>query len=322
MFWLLLISILLTFILVSFVSIPWAEKKVLFCPSKKEVWTPDVPYHDVYIDVNNPSKVCSFRDKNKNEKKNKNKNYIHGWHFNNFEGKNTIMFCHGNSGNISHRRYIADICEKFELNLFIFDYRGFGKSSSVPSKTNIRKDGEVAYKYLRNYCEIKPNKIIMWGESLGGISAIWVASKYKCRSLVLLSTFSGLDDAITHQFKDGAGKSLAAGLMGLVSLRFDLLPNKEYIKNVKCPVVIMHSPEDDIIPYRCGKILYNNIKHKSKVFIQIQGYHSSPVITEEQLNRLFMFCDVPLSKYRKTCNIKKILRDIETVAERYHNFID
>jgi pimeloyl-ACP methyl ester carboxylesterase len=316
MFWLFFISVFLVIIIIVYGTIPWAEGKVLFYPSRKSNWKPDTRHKNRYISVKD------YRPINKSHARKE--DCIHGWHFNNFPGHNTVLFCHGNSGNISYRKYIINICEKFKLNLFIYDYRGFGKSSGNPSKRNLRKDGETAYKYLTNYCGIKPKNIIVWGESLGGIPAIYIASKYKCKCLILLSTLSGLDDATIYSFKDGMRRSIAYGMTSLASIRFDMIPTKEYMKRVKCPVVIMHSTEDDVIPYRCAEILYHNVPHNKKTLIPIQGKHSAPDISRKALEKVLSYCDISLSEYEthEDCNVSEILEDIRTVAERYHNFID
>ncbi len=312
-FWLLLIAIAFVILIVIFVSVPWAEKKALFLPSKNWIWTPSCPYKNIYLNAEN-GKVHTSKPMSSCKDE-----YINGWHFDNFPRNKTVMYCHGNSLNISNRSYIIDICHKFKLNLFIFDYRGFGKSSGKPTKRNLRKDGETAYKYLTKECGIKSKKIIIWGESLGGITAIWTASKYSCQSLILLCTFSGLDDAITYYFEPGVKQSLAYTYANMVSMRYDIMPNRKYIRRVKCPVAILHSKKDDIIPYECAKILYKNINHDAKVLITIKGGHSSPIIRKEQLKELFNFCDIP---YEEHDDIDKMLKDLETVAERHHKFID
>ena len=314
-FWLLLISIFLVLLIVVFNSVPWAEKKTLFFPSKKMHWKPEISHESVYINTKDPTKIYHSCPGRKNE-------YIHGWYFNDFPGHKTVMFCHGNSGNISHRSYIVDICKKLELNLFIFDYRGFGRSSHRPTKRNLKKDGEAAYKFLSDHKNIEADNIIVWGESLGGFVAIWTASKFPCRSLILLSTFSGLDDAIVNYFEPGLKQSLAYGYSSLVGMRYDIMPSRNYIRKVKCPVVIAHSKEDDIIPYRCAKILYNNISHNYKTLVTIKGKHSSPIIKYEDLDKILMYCDVPLDVYSQRCDIDGMLNNLETVAERHHNFMD
>lgn len=316
MFWLLLIAAILVLLIIVYNSVPWAENKALFFPSKKCRWKPEISHQNVYIDVNNPD-IVYFQRPGKKCKK-----YINGWYFNNHPNHKTVMFCHGNSGNISNRSYIVDICQQFELNLFVFDYRGFGSSSGKPSKRSIRKDGETAYKFLTGYCGLEGKDIVVWGESLGGIAATWTASRFPCRSLILLCTFSGLDDAITYYFNPGIGQSLGYTYASMASIRYDIMPNRKYIKNVRCPVAIIHSKTDDIIPYECAKILYKSVSHDSKVLITIKGGHSSPNIEKEQLNKLFMFCDIPLPFYEKTCDVEGMLDDLRTVAERHHNFIE
>ena len=297
----------------------WSEEKILFYPTRKMTYKPNISYDNLYINSYDVNDVC--RGEKSEKYKDPRYSYVNAWHFNNFKGRKTVIFCHGNSGNISHRKYIIDICQQFKLNLIIFDYRGFGKSSGIPSKDNVKNDGETVYKYLRQY--EKPKNIIVWGESLGGIAAVRIASKYKCRSLILLSTFSGLDDAIIYtQEKDSAKRSMARLVAYMASWKLDVLPSRDVIKHVKCPVAIMHSKDDDMIPYKCAKILYRNVTHYSRVLIPIKGTHSSPIITQEQLNQLFMFCDLALPEYRHKCDIDGLLKELETVAEKHHLFMD
>lgn len=301
-FWLLLISIILVLLMVILVSVPWAENKALFFPSRKCHWKPKIPYEN--IDIRIPDEKCEW---------------VNGWYFNNFPRNMTCLYAHGNSGNIANREYIIDLCYKLKLNLFVFDYRGFGKSSGKPSKRNLRKDGEVVYQYLINKRKINPQKLIIWGESLGGITATWIASNYPCRALILLSTFSGLDDAITYYFQPGIKQSLASGYAGIAGIRYDIMLNRKYIRQVKCPVVILHSKDDEIIPYDCAKILFKNINHNDKLLITIGGGHSSPIVKKEQLKELFKFCKIPYKEYSE---IGKLLKNLETFAEKHNNFID
>lgn len=320
MFWVFIVFILLIVILlIFFIGVESIENKVLYYPSKKSRWSPETSYDDIYINIKDKSDILSEKNRSvvEKEKSNKKKRYIHGWHFNNFPGKKTILFCHGNSGNISHRSYIIDIAEKFELNLFIFDYRGFGKSSSIPSKDNLKEDGLLAYDYLKNK-NISSSDIIVWGESLGGFVAAWIASNRSCRSLILMSTFSALDDAVIYSYPES--KSVEY-IVKLASIKIDTIPSKEYLKKIKCPVAIVHSKNDDIIPYKCSKILYDHIPHQSKILITIDGKHSAPKIKYEDLNRLFMFCDLSLPMFDKH-DVKEILKNLETVAETHHLFID
>lgn len=308
------ILLLLTILIYNIVN--QNEDKALYYPSKKRFWKPKVNYKSVYINVKDSRDVV-YNAKDRRE----DREYISGWHFDNFKGAKTICFSHGNTGNISHREYIIRICMKFKMNLLVYDYRGFGESSSSPNKIYLREDGELAYEYLHYNCNIPHKQIIVWGESLGGIAAVWTANKYKCGGLILICTFSSLDDAISYQFK-GASKSAVKFLTSLLSYKVDMVPLKEYLTEVECPVVIIHSNEDDMIPYACSWINYHSVKHSNKLHVRIKGGHASPDIKSDQLREIFEFCDLSLDDLSSDINISDMLENLRTVAEKYNHFID
>ena len=198
--WILIFFILLILVMIIVYNvINQNEKHALYYPSKKKVWKPDIKYKTVYMNVDDLNDVV-YSDKKRKTKS----EYISTWYFNNFPGAKTIMFCHGNTGNITHRQYIINICHRFGLNLIVFDTRGFGKSDGVPHKFFLREDGEIVYNFLRHHEDVPAEEIIIWAESLGCVAGVWTASRHKCGGLILLCSFSSLDDAIGHRFK---GKS-------------------------------------------------------------------------------------------------------------------
>ena len=315
--WFLIFILILILIFIAFYNfLKYTEDKVLYYPSKKCVYTPDIPYHQVYINVNDPKDVVY-----KSKDKCKNCEYISGWHFNNYKGAKTILFCHGNTGNISHRKYIIDICNKFGLNLFVFDYRGYGKSDSFAYKTFFKQDGEAAYEYLNQYCYIPSNEIIVWGESIGGYCASWIASQYKCKSLILMCTFSSLSDILAYKC-DGAGRKAVQVLTSLSSYSSDMLNIKYHLSNVRCPVVIIHSRKDELVPYACSWINYNSIRHENKLHIKIKGTHSSPYIKSYQFKDVFNFCDLNLEGCDENLDVSEMLKDLRTFAKKHNNFME
>jgi pimeloyl-ACP methyl ester carboxylesterase len=253
------------------------------------------------------------------KEKKKNREYISGWHFGNFPGNKTVLFCHGNSGNVTHRRYLVDMCKKFRLNVLVFDYRGYGKSDGFPHKLFLREDGEIAYEYLHYVCKIPHEDIIVWTESLGCISGAHLCTKYKCGGLIVFSGFSSLDDIINYKFK-GYTRSASSFLTLLLSCKMDLLSVKDCLSEIECPIVIVHSKTDEIIPYECSKINYNRIKHKNKLFVEIRGGHSCPEIQTKQLREIFRFCSLPDDLSSGT--IVHMLKNVETFAKRHNNFMD
>jgi pimeloyl-ACP methyl ester carboxylesterase len=313
--WLIIFFIVVILILIFVYNvINQNENKALYYPSNKCLWKPKHSYETVFMNVNDRKDICySSKDRKKGEE------YISGWHFNNFKGKKTVLFSHGTSGNISHRKYLINMCRKFKLNVLVFDYRGYGKSDGFPHKLFLREDGEIAYEYLHYVCKIPHEDIIIWTESLGCISGAHLCTKYTPGGLILFSGFSSLDDVVNYSFK-GYKRSAAQSLSFLLSCKMDMLSVKDCISEIKCPIAIVHSKNDEIVPYECSKINYKRIRHKNKMFVTIRGGHSCPQIQTRQLRQIFNFCSLPDNLSSGT--IKHVLKDVETFAQRHNNFID
>jgi uncharacterized protein len=282
----------------------WLTYRVLFSPSREIIWTPHIEYQDLYLEIDDVS-GRSYTLENKPKAP-----CINVWLIDKFPGSDVILYFHGNSGNISHRDYVVEICEKFKRNLLLVDYRGYGRSDGIPSSEGIHRDSITAYEFLRTKYE--SDRIIIWGESLGGSAAIYVASYRECKCLLLLSTFASLEDVIFNH-----NNSIILRLIGYgVRLIVNPIPSKEWIGNVNCPVAIMHSKEDELIPYCNSKILYDNVSHCNKMFLTIKGEHGEPEISEEQLKDLFEFASIDICLCTKEA-ICGVLENLRTVAQRH-----
>ncbi len=179
------------------------------------------------------------------------------------KSKYTVLFCHGNGGNISHRLKTVQILNEMNLNVFIFDYSGYGKSDGSPSEKETRRDAEAAWNFLVKRMKVKPEKIIVWGRSLGGAVAIRLAGGKSFAGLIVESSFSSLEKIVS----DHAGclfKPFGTGGK-YISI--------EEIEKVKVPVCIIHSRDDEVIPYYHGEMLYR-AAHGKKKFITISGSHN------------------------------------------------
>ena len=110
---------------------------------------------------------------------------IHGWFIPDNSTSKTILFFHGNAGNISHRLEIIDIFSKLKVNIFIIDYRGYGNSTDKPSEKGMYTDAITAYEYLINQKKINSENIIVYGKSLGTVPAIDLASRVKTGRLII-----------------------------------------------------------------------------------------------------------------------------------------
>ena len=316
--WIVIIAILIILLFIYVYNvINHNESVVLFYPSaKKNKWRPKQRYNNLYLNINDKNDIVRRKkDKNPNE------SYIHCWHFNRFSPyKKCAVYMHGTTGDLANRQYIIDMCEKFKMNLFVFDYSGYGESSGNPDKILLRENAETVHNYLNSVCDISNKDLVVWTESLGCISGAYLCSKYKLGGLILLSAFSSRDD-ILHHHLDGYKQTGAKLLTKVLGTQMDFLPVKDYLKDVKCPVVVVHSEEDEIIPYECAKINYKSIGHKNKLFVKIEGGHSCPKIKTKQLRKIFRFCDLPDDNCGSH-TVDHMLKNLETYAKRHNNFMD
>lgn len=189
------------------------------------------------------------------------------------EGRGTVLFCHGNAGNISNRLESITVFHHLKLHVLIFDYSGYGRSSGSPSERDTYRDVEAAWQHLRNQ-HIEPSRIIVFGRSLGGAIATWLAHEHTPGMLIIESTFTSVADAAAH-----LTSCCAAGI-----LFGNTYPTCRLIKNVRCPVLLIHSPEDELIPFEQGERLFQCAR-EPKAFLRIHGSHNSGFLESAELYR-------------------------------------
>jgi len=188
---------------------------------------------------------------------------LHGWYIPRQGSDRVLLFLHGNAGNISHRGDSVAIFHRLGLNVLIFDYRGYGQSQGEPSEQGLYQDAAAAWNYLIETRNFDSEDIILFGRSLGGAVAAKLASEVQAGGVILESTFSSATDV--------AG-SLFPILSRLVVLRYGF-DTAGYLKSVVCPVLVLHSPEDDIIPFYLGEKVFQSA-NEPKVFVKMQGGHN------------------------------------------------
>ncbi len=194
---------------------------------------------------------------------------LHGWWLPHPEARFTLLFCHGNGGNISHRLESFRIFHSLGLNIFIFDYSGYGRSSGTPSEEATREDARAAWKWLHKEREIAPEQVVVFGRSLGGgVGAKLARDMYENgqapAGLVLESTFTSLVDM---------GRRLYPWLPVKALARFRYESDR-HLHPLRIPALFIHSPQDDIVPYELGRRLYEGYGGP-KEFLEISGNHNS-----------------------------------------------
>ncbi|MHC1729036.1 MAG: alpha/beta hydrolase [Syntrophobacteraceae bacterium] len=185
--------------------------------------------------------------------------------------RGVVLFCHGNGGNISHRLENIRIFNQMNLSALLFDYRGFGQSEGKPTEAGTYQDASAAWEYLLQKKNIAPERIILYGESLGGAIAAWLARERDPAALVLASAFISVPELASKLYPFLPVKLLS---------RFSY-DTKAYLKNVHCPLLIVHSPDDEIVPYAHGRALYDAAKGSGE-FLEIRGDHNSGFLSSEK----------------------------------------
>ncbi len=194
-----------------------------------------------------------------------------GWYVPAENSKLTVLFCHGNGGNMMHRLDSINILYNLGLNCFIFDYRGYGKSDGKPSEEGTYLDARAAYEWLTDVKKVSPNNIIIFGRSLGGTIAAQLVSKVEAKSLIVESAFTSYTDI---------GKKFYPYMPVRWFARFSY-NTIDYIKAVHCPVMIIHSRNDEVVPFEFGLELYETSNEPNK-FVEIFGSHNDGFLVSSE----------------------------------------
>lgn len=199
---------------------------------------------------------------------------LSGWLIPNSASEVDIIFFHGNAGNLSTGRLdLLLSLVRQGYSLFVFDYRGYGKSSGSPDEEGFYRDAEAATQYYWSHLHQPGKTVVYFGRSLGGVAAARATQTREPDGLILEAAFPD-----------------KRSLVGSLPLLFRLLsvfstyqlPTAAFLSEIRCPVLVLHGDRDDIIPYRLGKSLYDGLKTEKR-FLTISGAsHNDQYIVGEQ----------------------------------------
>ncbi len=197
---------------------------------------------------------------------------LHGWFVPaGGEGRGTLLFFHGNAGNISHRLESISQFHGLGLDVLIIDYRGYGQSEGKPSEQGTYRDAEAAWRYLTDEREVAPSRIVVFGRSVGGAVGAWLAAKREAGALIVESSFSSLP-------------ALAAELYWFLPVRWlsrFRYATAEYAAAADCPVLVIHSRDDDIVPFHHGRAIYESAG-EPRQFLELSGPHNGAHVLSEE----------------------------------------
>ena len=197
---------------------------------------------------------------------------LNGWFVPAKGAKITVLYCHGNAGNIYHRLHKVKFFYEMGVNFFIFDYRGYGKSAGNPSEKGLYKDAQAAYDYIISRSDVDRNKIVVYGKSLGGPVAADLCLHRKASALILEGSFA----------------SVALRAQQLYPfLPMKLLITQKYnamvkVSNIRIPKLIAHGRNDEVISFRHGEILFKSAA-EPKQFLPFNGGHNDDIFVTSHI---------------------------------------
>jgi len=230
-----------------FLLVRYLEGTSIFYPSRNITSIPSdigLPYEDIFVTTQDGYK-------------------IHGWYIKSPEAKATVLFFHGNAGNLSNRLEKILMFHQIPLNVFIIDYRGYGKSEGRPSEAGMYKDAEAAFDYLITREDVDSKKIIAYGASLGGVVAIDLAGKRNVACLITDSSFTKAADM---------GKIIYPFIPTI--LLKSKMDSESKVRRIDVPKLFIHAIQDEIVPLKLGQRLFDAAIEPKK-FLKVEGNHNS-----------------------------------------------
>ncbi|MEI7836383.1 MAG: alpha/beta fold hydrolase [Planctomycetota bacterium] len=248
MFWVILITAVAGY-LAAALTVFLLQRRLIYFPTREMLGNPaqcNLPFKDVALKTSDGLTLCAW--------------YVPPP----VADGPVVLHCHGNGGNISYHLGLIQILRNAGVGVLAFDYRGYGHSEGSPDEQGTYRDAQAAWDYLTKTVGIPPERIIVYGQSLGGGVASHLAVQVKPAGLILESTFTSLTDRGAESFWFLPVRLLA---------RYHY-PTIDRLASISCPVLIFHSPSDEVIPIRHGRALFE-AAHEPKRFIELRGDHNN-----------------------------------------------
>jgi hypothetical protein len=242
---------------------------------------------------------------------------LHGWYCRAAEPVASLLFCHGNKGNLTDSAPAIPALLEAGLNVFTFDYRGYGRSTGLPTIGGLIEDAIVA---AEEHDKVRPAELpaILWGYSLGGAVALQLSHRCRFDGLVLQSTFTNLREMARHRYP-GTPMHYVAG---------SELDSLDAIRRVELPTVVVHGTDDATVPTWMGRRLFEESRHGRELVLVDGGAHTNlfaidPARVVDSIRRLALRIrsgsahaasrrePVPRSSYPLRRGLRRLLRSLQ-----------
>lgn len=240
------------------------DERLLFIPSKypRGNWKPSgLNFRDVFFTAKDGTK-------------------LHGWYCPAENPRAVVLISHGNAGHVADRaRWLRFFQKEARISVFLYDYRGYGKSEGIPTVAGILQDAQAARATLRELADVENDEMFLMGESLGGAVATQLAAEASPRGLILQSTFSSMRDVADIHYPRVSWMVPA-----------QKLNSEAIIGRYRGPLLLSHGTADQIIPPRLGKKLFQ-AANDPKVFLEIPRAGHQNWFTRVYAGKLVTFID-------------------------------
>ena len=238
-------SIIIAYIVV-IIFVYFYQRNLLYHPSENNYQNDTIQFNhqEIFIKVNDEIKL---------------KSWIINKDLKNFK---TLVFFHGNAGDLSNRIYKLNELDKLNINILLISWRGFSGNEGYPTEKNLYEDAEAAIKWL-NKKKVSNSQIILYGESLGTGVAVEIASKNNFNSIILESPFTSIENSAKIYYP-----YLPVRL--LLKDKYDSIGK---IKMIDTPILIMHGEKDDVVPISMGKELFEKANSPKQSYFSSEDDH-------------------------------------------------
>jgi len=206
---------------------------------------------------------------------------IETWFLTKPKAEFNLIYISGNGSNIrSAIPFFNSIGKQTNLNIFSFNYSGYGLSTGTPSINGIINDAELAIQY---FSEIKNNNLptILMGYSLGGYVALQISNSIFIDKIILLSTFTSAEELESYLKKEALPQIIRPFLKLDIDKKVYALNNLNSLNDLDKPILILHGEKDDFIPPKMGKKLFDLSKSKQKYFVEIKGADHRTILKDD-----------------------------------------
>ena len=197
---------------------------------------------------------------------------LDAWWLPHEEPRASLLFLHGNAGNISHRLPSLAQFHQLGLAVLILDYRGYGRSEGKPSEAGTAMDADAGWRWLKDNSGHDPDRFIIFGRSLGSAVAAELASRTDSAALILESPFRSMPEL---------GQQLYPWLPVKLLARIHY-PTAEYVTQREMPLLVIHSKDDELVPFREGEKVYE-LANLPKQLLVIHGGHNTGFLDSEAI---------------------------------------